>query len=141
MVQGPLGGNPDEVVGHVASALSTTSVTYGGDELRTGWYSDEASLAPSTVGAGTFGAIFSTSVSGKVFAQPLVSQGTLFVVTENNVIYGLDALTGKPIWSRTLASPFTAADANCSNIAPNIGITGTPVIDSATNGGTPVTSS
>src|SRR5207237_5327103 len=40
----------DESTGRIASALSTTSVTFGGDELRTGWYSDEAALAPSVVG-------------------------------------------------------------------------------------------
>ena len=125
----------DESIGRSAVALSTTSVTYAGDELRTGWYSDEAALAPSVVGGAGFGQLFTTSISGQVYAQPLVSQGTLFVATENNVIYGLDPATGRQLWSRTLATAVAQSDLpnQCSNIAPTVGITGTPVIDSSTN--------
>src|SRR5215469_218087 len=68
----------NETTGQVTSALSTTSVTFAGDELRTGWYSDEAALAPSVVGGSSFGQLFATSISGQVYAQPLVSNGTLF---------------------------------------------------------------
>jgi hypothetical protein len=123
----------DERLGRVSSAVSASAVTYAGDELRTGWYDDEAALDPATVGGGSFGQLFSTNITGQVYAQPLVSQGTLFVATEANTIYGLNATTGAQIWSRTLGAPFSSTDIGCSNVAPNIGITGTPVIDSATN--------
>jgi hypothetical protein len=125
----------NETTGQVASALSTTSVTFAGDELRTGWYSDESALAPSVVGGSSFGQLFATSISGQVYAQPLVSNGTLFIATENNVIYGLDPATGRTIWSRTLATAVSTRDlpAQCTNIAPTVGVTGTPVIDSSTN--------
>jgi PQQ-like domain len=124
-----------EATGQTNSALSTTSVTFGGDEFRTGWYSDEAALAPSTVSGSSFGALFTTNISGQVYAQPLVSMGTLFIATENNVIYGLDPATGRQLWSRTLATAVASRDlpAQCSNIAPTVGVTGTPVIDSSTN--------
>jgi hypothetical protein len=124
-----------ETTGSTTSALSTTSVTFGGDELRTGWYSDEAALAPSTVGGVNFGTLFAASISGQVYAQPLVSMGTLFIATESNVIYGLDPATGQQLWSRALATAVASRDlpAQCSNIAPSVGITGTPVIDSSTN--------
>jgi PQQ-like domain len=126
----------DELTGQVASALSTTSVTFAGDELRTGWYSDESALAPSVVGGGTFGQLFATTnISGQVYAQPLVSNGTLFIATEGNVIYGLDPATGRPLWSRTLATAVATRDlpGQCTNIAPTVGVTGTPVIDRSTN--------
>jgi hypothetical protein len=119
----------------VSSALSTTSVTYAGDELRTGWYSDEGALAPSVVSGPNFSQLFSTSISGQVYGQPLVSNGTLFIATENNVIYGLDATSGRQIWSRTLATAVADRDlpGGCTNIAPTVGVTGTPVIDLSTN--------
>ncbi len=118
-----------------ASALSTISVTFAGDELRTGWYSDEAALAPATVGGGSFGPLFATPISGQVYAQPLVSQGILFIATENNVVYGLDPAKGTQIWTRTLATAVAIRDLpnQCPNISPTVGITGTPVIDSSTN--------
>ena len=106
----PLAG---QRVGTASSAVSTSAVTYAGDELRTGWYNDEAALDPATVGGGSFGQLFSTSISGQVYAQPLVSQGTLLVVTEANTIYGLNAVTGAQNWSRTLGAPFGGASPFC----------------------------
>jgi outer membrane protein assembly factor BamB len=87
------------------------------------------------VGGGSFGPLFTTNISGQAYAQPLVSQGALFIATENNVIYGLDPSTGRQLWSRTLATAVSSRDlpAQCSNIAPTVGVTGTPVIDSSTN--------
>jgi hypothetical protein len=76
-------------VGTQANSLSTTSVTAAGDELRSGWYSDEPELSPSIVGGSGFGQLFSTAVDGQVYAQPLVWNGTLLVATETNHVYGL----------------------------------------------------
>src|SRR6202042_1970523 len=77
-----VGGGDPSAAGSSTSSLSAVTVTQGGDELRTSWYSDEAGLSPSIVSGSTFGQMFSTSINGQVFAQPLVSQGTLFVATE-----------------------------------------------------------
>jgi len=41
-----------------------------------------------------FGALFTAAVDGQVYAQPLVSSGTLVVATEKNNVYGLAAGTG-----------------------------------------------
>lgn len=116
-------------------ALSTTSVTEGGDELRTGFYGNQPGLSPSIVTGGTFGRLFSVAVNGQVYAQPLVSQGTLLIVTETNDVYGLDPVTGVARWHRSdLGAPFDAGSVlGCPDLVPAIGITGTPVIDSATN--------
>jgi PQQ-like domain len=128
-----VGGGDPSAAGSSTSGLSAVTVTQGGDELRTSWYSDEAGLSPSIVSGPTFGQMFSTSITGQVFAQPLVSQGTLFVATEANYIYGMDPQTGNALWSRFLGTPFASSDLGCGDIAPNIGITGTPVIDQSTN--------
>ncbi len=112
-----------------AEGLSTVSVTQAGDELRSGWYSDEPGLAPTTVGGTNFGQLFSTAVNGQVYAQPLVWNGHLLVATETNNVYGLDPVTGAIQWQTNLGTPFNASDLNCGDLTPTMGITGTPVID------------
>jgi iron transport multicopper oxidase len=116
-----------------SSSLSTTSVTQGGDELRTSWYSNQPNLSPATVSGPTFGQLFTATLSGQINAQPLLSQGVVLVATQTNNIYGLDAETGNVIWQRNLGNPFLATDEGCPDITPTMGITGTPVIDRATN--------
>ena len=115
------------------AALSPTSTTQAADEIRTGWYSNQPELSPSVVSGPSFGQLFSVGVNGQVYAQPLVSQGTLFVVTETNNIYGLDPETGATRWTRNVGNAFGASSIGCGDLAPFVGISGTPVIDSATN--------
>ncbi|MGF6597955.1 hypothetical protein P3T23_002672 [Paraburkholderia sp. GAS448] len=80
---------------------------------------------------------FDGTVEGHVYAQPLywrppgATGGLLIVATEANVVYALDAVTGHVVWRDALGTPAPAADLPCGNIHP-LGITGTPVIDSAT---------
>ena len=82
---------------------------------------------------GTFGKLFTANVDGQVYAQPLVSQGTLLVATETNKVYGLDPATGAQKWARNVGTPFNASDIGCADLTPTIGITGTPVIDPQNN--------
>jgi hypothetical protein len=121
------------VVGVAPAPAKADVLTAGGDGLRTGWYADQQGLGPSSVSAADFGQLFSTVVNGQVYAQPLVSQGTVFVATETNDIYGLDPANGSVKWTRNLGVPWKSADLNCGDLGPNVGITGTPVIDPATN--------
>jgi len=102
-----------ELTKAVTSSLSTVSVTQGADELRTSWYPDEPGLTPSVVSSSNFGQLFSTPVTGAVYAQPLVSQGTLFVATEQDYVYGLNPQTGGINWSQSLGSPVAASDIGC----------------------------
>lgn len=126
--------NPTESsVASKPQPLSATSVTQSADELRTSWYPDQPLLSPSVVAGPTFGQLFSAAVDGAVYAQPLVDAGTLLVVTETNNIYGLDPETGAIRWTRNVGSPFASVDVACGDLTPSIGITGTPVIDSATH--------
>lgn len=73
----------------------------------------------------------SSPLDGDIYAEPLVTGSMLFVATENNTIYSLDAGTGKVIWRTNLGSPVPLSDLPCGNIDPT-GITGTPVIDMRT---------
>lgn len=73
----------------------------------------------------------SSPLDGDIYAEPLVAQSMVFVATENNTIYSLDAATGKVIWRTNLGSPVPLSDLPCGNIDPT-GITGTPVIDMRT---------
>lgn len=77
---------------------------------------------------------FDGRVSGHIYTQPLFwdpSQGNrklLIVATEDNIVYALDAMSGKAVWQRTAGRPVQRSTLPCGNIAP-LGITGTPVID------------
>ena len=67
-----------------------------------------------------------------VYAEPLVFQGQVFVVTEGDTLYALSASTGRVDWRLHLAQPAVAPIIHCTAIVP-LGITSTPVIDPATS--------
>jgi hypothetical protein len=117
-----------------APALGS-GITNAGDDLRTGWYPDQPSITPQLVSGGTFGQQWSTSIDGQVYAQPLLSDGTLLVATENNKVYGLDPDTGALKWPSplNLGTPWNPNDIGCGDLTPSIGVTSTPVIDPTTN--------
>lgn len=77
---------------------------------------------------------FDGTIAGHVYAQPLyVDNGpagrpTLFVVTESDNVYALDASAGTVIWQRHVGTPMPQSNLPCGDIDP-LGITGTPVID------------
>jgi hypothetical protein len=115
------------------AAAAGDPVMGAADSLRTGWYPDEAQLTPQLLEGGGFGQIFDTPVQGQVYAQPLVSGNTLLVATQDDWIYGIDPQSGAIQWERKVGTPWNSADLNgCPNPGPHVGITGTPVIDPAT---------
>jgi outer membrane protein assembly factor BamB len=71
----------------------------------------------------------SPTLDGQLYGQPLVLGDRVYVATENDVVYALSAATGAIVWSTRLGTPVPAERISCSNINPNVGITGTPVID------------
>jgi len=73
----------------------------------------------------------SPALDGDTYGEPLVLGRRIYVATENDTVYALSARTGKVIWSRHLATPVPASSLPCGDIAPTVGITGTPVIDPA----------
>ena len=122
-----------------ASAAVGSGITNAGDDLRTGWYPN-AGISPGTVTGGTFGQLWSASVDGQVYAQPLVTRAsdgteTVVVATETNHVYGLDPdHGGAQRWATSLSgTPWNPGDVHCADITPSIGTTATPVIDPSTN--------
>lgn len=116
-------------------------LTYHNDNARTGQNLNETILTPNNVNSSSFGRLFTISVDGKVDAQPLYvsgvaipSKGThnlLIVATEHDSVYAFDADTNALIWQVSmLRSGETTSDArSCDQVTPEIGVTGTPVID------------
>ena len=107
-------------------------VTVSYDRLRTGWDPNEPTLSPSDVSAADFGQLFATQLDGQIYAKPVVARSTVMAVTENNNAYGLDPVSGAIRWTRNVGRPWPASAIGCGDLVPNIGITGTPVVDPAT---------
>jgi len=120
--------------------------TYHSDNMRTGWNSQETVLTQSNVNTRQFGRLWDRPVDGQMYAQPLYApavkinatdtRNLVFVATEHNSVYAFDADTGgdAPLWQVNLGpSVPNSAFGGCLDIdGPEHGITGTPVIDSAT---------
>jgi HYDIN/CFA65/VesB-like, Ig-like domain len=113
--------------------------------MRTGWDSNESAMTPALVKTFTAAPRFSRTVSGQVYAQPLVidSLNMVIVATENDWVYGIQATgtgAGTILWSKQIGKPFDiAADTNfakCTDLVPNIGVTGTPAYSDPAAGGT-----
>jgi hypothetical protein len=123
--------------------------TWHNDLMRTGANTNETILTPANVGSGNFGKLFQYTVDGDAYAQPLYVPGlnvggqvrnVVFIATQRDKLYAFDADGGttQPLWQKTLLGPgetflsFSDTGVPCCP-APDIGITGTPVIDTTTN--------
>ena len=121
---------------------SNDILTFQYDLSRTGVAPNETVLTPANVKAGTFGRVASLTVDGYVYAQPLFVSKVLtttglrdvvFIATEHDSVFAFDAATNDPLWNVSLLEsgevPVPSEDTNAPDISPEIGITGTPVID------------
>jgi outer membrane protein assembly factor BamB len=122
-------GVPDGSSPVMHSAVITPSewTTYNENGLRTGVDSSGSSF--STVTA----AWTSPQLDGQLYGQPLVAAGRVYAATENDTVYALAADTGAVMWSTHVGTPFnrTTVPGLCGDINPTVGITSTPVIDTA----------
>ena len=129
------------------------------DLKRTGWNNQETILATDNISNGNFGKIFSRSVDDQIYAQPLVlsnisigggTHNIVIVATVNNTLYAFDAdnaSVSAPYWQANLTHdpgnyrPIKNSDMTGACTFPpgyldftgNMGIVGTPAIDTATN--------
>ncbi len=121
----------------LAAAPAFADVTGAADDLRTGWYPNEPSLTPALVEGESFQQAFSRTLPGhgQIYAQPLVADNTLLVATEDDRAFGLNPVTGSVRWERRFGEPVAWNDPEieCEDLKPEIGITGTPVVDTETN--------
>jgi hypothetical protein len=119
-------------------------VTAHNDIARTGQNLNETALSPANVNPSQFGKLFSQTVSGGIWAQPLyVSQlaipnnGThdvVYVATSTDMVYAFDAdsnggVDAKPLWQVSLLTNTPSA----GKLQANFGVVGTPVIDLSSN--------
>jgi len=134
-----------------AQAMDARVLTYHNDNARTGQNLNETILRPNNVSPGAFGRLFSYPVDGHVYAQPLYvpnvdipgrgRRDVVFVATEHDSVYAFDA--DDPSLGQHWHVRFTDLANGISTISPvdvvesgdvvpEIGITGTPVIDDQT---------
>ncbi len=128
--------------------------TYHNDNLRTGLNNNETVLTPANVNQAQFGKLFSYPLDGQTLASPLYVAGVnipgrglhnvVYLATEHDSVYAYDAdgLTPNPLWQVSFINPaggittIPASDTDdsggCCDLAPEVGITSTPVIDQTT---------
>jgi hypothetical protein len=125
-------------------------LTFHNDNSRTGRNLQETILNTLNVNPNTFGKLFSVSLDGNSFGQPLYvasvnfkggDRSVVYVATSHDSVYAIDARTGAIIWRVNLGNPVPRHDVETFrqahmpdgspyyDIYPEIGITSTPVID------------
>ncbi len=140
------------------AAAQVNVTTHHYDNARSGANTNETVLTPQNVTVSSFGKLFSQTVNGYVYAQPLYlanvsipGKGThnvVFVATEGDSVYAFDAdnntgANASPLWQASLidtahgaatgaTTVSSSSDIGCSDLVPQVGITSTPVIDPAT---------
>src|SRR3954454_17134729 len=115
------------------------------DNSRSGLNLSETVLTLANVNSNTFGKVFERPADGDIYPQAVIAEGlsigggthnVVFLATANNNVYAYDATVSTntiAFWTRNLGTPVPATDVDCccTDVALNVGIMGTPVIDVA----------
>jgi hypothetical protein len=131
----------------VMSQSFTGVLTWHNDNTRSGQNLNEVTLTTQNVNSTQFGKVFSYAVDGQMYAQPLYvpnvqipglgTHNVVYVATEHDSVYAFDAdgLQTAPLWQVSFINPaqgiktFSTTNYPCQSLKPEVGITGTPVID------------
>jgi outer membrane protein assembly factor BamB len=70
-------------------------------------------------------------LDGLVYAQPLIQSNRVYVATQNDTVYALDAASGDVVWQTHVGEPVPRSSLPCGNVDPT-GILSTPVIEPST---------
>jgi outer membrane protein assembly factor BamB len=74
----------------------------------------------------------SATLDADIFGEPVLASGRVIAATENDTVYELAANTGAVMWATHVGTPVPQGlIPGGGDIGPNVGITGTPVIDQA----------
>jgi hypothetical protein len=135
--------------GGSAAVSAVSVVTNHYDNARSGSNTSETILTTANVNQAKFGLLFSRTIVGSSYGQPLYVGGVtvngakhnvVYVATEHNMVYAFDADSAAataPLWSKMLPSPLVLGgggyDPGCSDMHDEVGITSTPVISVADN--------
>ena len=153
--------NPSLSASAVAAVTDLAGVyTYHNDLARDGTNAQEFALTTSNANTTSFGKLFACSVDGAIYAQPLwaanltingARHNVVFVATQHDSLYAFDADANPcaQLWSVSLIDGGHGASSDettvpsgvtgylvgrgVGDITPEVGVTGTPVIDPATN--------
>jgi hypothetical protein len=149
--------NNTKTVSAVAAVTDLPGVyTFHNNLLRDGTNTQEYALTTSSVSAAHFGKLTSCAVDGAVYTQPLwmanlaiggAKRNVVFVATQHDSVYAFDAdaVPCTKLWSVSLIDaahgavgaggetsvPNTLIGSGYGDVKPEIGVTGTPVIDPA----------
>jgi PQQ enzyme repeat len=136
---------PQAAVVSSARAVKIAVTTYHYDNMRTGWDHKESLLTYANVNSSSFGLRQTVTLDDQVDTQPLLvpdettttgvepgKHDVVYVATENNTVYAIDASSGTVLFQQNLGSPIPTP-LGCNNNGPNVGIDGTPVIDRNAN--------
>ncbi len=113
-------------------------ITWGYGNKRNNVNTQEYVLTPTNVHVGTFKKLFSYPVDGFIYGQPLFApkltvngavHNVVYVATENNSVYAFDADGGGLLWKTSFGSAIPCGNVHGCGVAPVIGVTATPVID------------
>ncbi len=148
-------GRPSQSFSTLPTAPVVSVLTYHNDNGRTGANTNETLLTPATLNTNNFGQLIKYTVDGYLFAQPLYvanvtipGQGThnvVYAATEHDSIYAFDAdnnagANGGLLWHTNLGVAPLSNNGEFGgryhngvyiDLTPEVGITGTPVIDPA----------
>jgi hypothetical protein len=146
---------PSQTASAIVAVTDLAGVyTYHNDLARDGANTHEYALTPANVNTGSFGKLTSCAVDGVINAQPLwvanltvngAKHNVVFVTTQHDSLYAFDAdaVPCQQLWTvslidaahggqageTTVAYPLVGAGEGA--VAPEIGVTSTPVIDPA----------
>lgn len=120
--------------------------TANGGQDRTNAYAAESRLRANNLSRESFGKLFTRTVDGQIYAQPLIARGleiegakrdVVFVATMHNSVYAFDARdprANEPLWRVHLGRPLPVIFwPDYLDINPEVGILSTPLLDRANN--------
>jgi hypothetical protein len=151
--------NPTQSASSTVGVTDLAGVyTYHNDLARDGANTQEYALTPANVNAASFGKLFSCKVDGAIYTQPLwvanlmlngAAHNVVFVATQHDSLFAFDADTSpcSKLWSVSLIDAAHGGTGNekpvpsggtgalvgkgDGDLTPEVGITGTPVVDPA----------